>query len=227
MSMLVASALFFVAIHLGVAGTRLRDVVVGRLGDKGYALVFSAASLFGIWWLVNSYKAAPYVETWGPLEWWKPLAIALMAPAFLFAVIGITTPNPTAVAQEARLVEAPKGIVRITRHPFLVGVGLWALVHLVGNGDVASAVLFGAFAVVCVAGTVSIDAKRRRLLGAERWEPFAAQTSILPFVALAQGRTTLDWRQVLNWQLAAAVVLYALMLGGHAHLVGVSPFPGG
>ncbi len=227
MPMLVASALFFVGIHLGVAGTRLRDAVVGRLGDKGYGLVFSAASLAGIWWLVNSYKAAPYLETWGPLEWWKPVAIVLMVPAFLLAVIGITTPNPTAVAQEASLDEPPKGIVRITRHPFLVGVGIWAVVHLVGNGDVASAVLFGTFVVVCFAGTVSIDAKRRRLIGAERWEPFAAQTSILPFAALAQRRTTLAWRHLLTWQLAAAVVLYALMLGGHAHIVGVSPFPGG
>lgn len=226
MSMLVLSALFFVAIHLGVAGTRLRDAVVGRLGANGYSLAFSAASLVGIWWLVNSYKAAPSIETWGPLEWWKPFAVVLMVPAFLLAVIGITTPNPTAVAQEGRLAEPPRGIVRITRHPFLTGVGLWASVHLVGNGDLASAVLFGTFVLVCFAGTVSIDAKRARLLGAERWRPFAAQTSILPFAALVQGRTTLDWRQLLTWQLAAAVVLYALMLGGHSHLVGVSPFPG-
>lgn len=225
MGMLMLSALFFVAIHLGIAGTRMRDVVVGRLGAGGYSLAFSAASLFGIWWVVNSYKAAPYVETWGQLEWWKPVAIALMVPAFLLAVVGVTTPNPTAVAQEARLAEAPRGIVRVTRHPFLVGVGLWSLVHLVGNGDAASAVLFGTVALVCFAGTVSIDAKRRRLLGDARWAPFAAQTSILPFAALAQGRTTLEWRQLANWQLGVALVAYALMLGGHAHIVGVSPFP--
>lgn len=226
MAMLIASALFFVGIHLGVAGTRLRDGAVARLGAGGYASAFSVASLAGLWWLVGSYKAAPYIETWGHLEWWKPLAIALMTPAFLFAVIGVTTPNPTAVAQESLLAEPPRGIVRITRHPFLVGVGLWAAVHLVGNGDLASAVMFGTFVVVCVAGAASIDAKRERLLGAERWAPFAAQTSIVPFAALAQGRTTLDWRQLLTWRLAAAVALYALMLGGHSHIVGVSPFPG-
>ena len=225
MPMLVLSALFFGAIHLGVAGTRLRDGAVARLGDRGYALAFSAASLVGIWWLVNSYKAAPYVETWGQLAWWKPVAIALMAPAFLLAVVGIATPNPTAVAQEARLAEPPRGIVRVTRHPFLVGVGLWAAVHFVGNGDLASAVLFGTFAVVCFAGTASIDAKRERMLGPARWRPFAAQTSILPFAALARGRTTLDWRQLVTWRLGLAVLLYALMLGGHAHIVGVSPFP--
>ncbi|MGA7260503.1 MAG: NnrU family protein [Stellaceae bacterium] len=33
-------------------------------------------------------------------------------------------------------------MVRVTRHPFLTGVGLWALVHLIGNGDVASLFFF-------------------------------------------------------------------------------------
>jgi protein-S-isoprenylcysteine O-methyltransferase Ste14 len=45
----------------------------------------------------------------------------------------------------------PEGIVRVTRHPFLIGVGLWAVVHLVANGDVASFIFFGAFAVTALA----------------------------------------------------------------------------
>ena len=138
MPMLVLSALFFLALHLGVAGTRLRDGAVARLGPRGYSLAFSSASLFGLWWLADSYGAAPDLETWGWLEGWKPVAILLMLPAFLFAVIGITTPNPMVVAQEARLAEPPRGIVRVTRHPFLVVFGLWAAVHLVGDGDLAS-----------------------------------------------------------------------------------------
>src|SRR6201993_4566629 len=126
------------------------------------------------------------------LEWWKPIAIILMLPAALLVVIGLTTPNPTSIAQEGRVGQPPQGIVRITRHPFLTGVGLWALVHLIGNGDVASLVFFATWAIVALAGTVSIDRKRQRLLGAA-WEPFAAQTSIVPFAAIAAGR---------NWPLA-------------------------
>jgi len=78
---------------------------------------------------------------------------------------------------------SPEGIVRVTRHPFLMGVGLWAVVHLVANGDVASFIFFGAFAVTALAGTVSIDAKRRHALG-PGWRSFAAQTSIVPFAAI-------------------------------------------
>lgn len=225
MPMLLASAVFFVAIHIGIAGTSLRDRVVARLGPKGYAIAFSLASLVGIFWMVNAYQTADYLPTWGMLETWKPIAIVLMLPAFMLVVIGVMTPNPTGVAQESQLNAAPKGIVRITRHPFLMGVGLWALVHLVGNGDWASLVFFGTWALVAFAGPPSIDAKRRRLCDPALWDAFAAKTSIVPFAAIISGRSSLVVRDLLDWRLGAAIVAYALMLGGHSHIIGVSPFP--
>lgn len=227
MASLLLAALFFAAIHLGVSGTRLRDVLVARLGLRLYMPLFSVLSVAGIVWFVSAYKAAPYVPTWGPLQWWKPFAIALMLPAFVLVVAGLLTPNPTAVAGEKLAEAGPRGIVRVTRHPFLVGTALWSAVHWVGNGDQASFLLFGTLFVVAAAGTVSIDAKRRRSLGAATWDRFAAQTSIIPFAAIAAGRGRMPGLDETTWwRPAAGVLAYALMLGGHAHLVGVSPFPG-
>jgi uncharacterized membrane protein len=220
---LLLAAVFFVGLHLGVAGTTIRDRPIAALGQNGYRAAFSIASIIGIVWLVMAYIRAPYLATWGPLLWWKPFAIILMLPAALLVVIGLTTPNPTSLAQEGRLAQPPQGIVRVTRHPFLTGVGLWAIVHLIGNGDLASLVFFAVWAVVAFAGTVSIDAKRRRLLGAA-WEPFAAQTSIVPFAAIAAGRNRFSAGEVGAWRWGVAVVVYALMLGGHAPVIGVSPF---
>lgn len=221
---LVIAAVFFACIHLGIAGTKLRDRAVTALGEGGYRAVFSIASLAGIVWLVMAYKHAPFVATWGTPEWWKPIAVLLMLPAFLLAVIGLTTPNPTSVGQEGRAARPPEGIVRVTRHPFLTGVGLWAMVHLIANGDVASFIFFGAFAVTALAGTVSIDAKRRRTLG-PGWQSFAAQTSILPFAAIVAGRTRFNTGEIAVWRWVAAIMAYALILGGHSHIFGVSPFP--
>src|SRR5580692_11025352 len=158
------------------------------------------------------------------MEWSIRRAVIAARCDFLLVVIGLTTPNPTAVAQENRLAQPPQGIVRLTRHPFLTGVGLWALVHLIGNGDVASLVFFAVWAVVALAGTVSIDRKRRRLLG-EAWEPFAAQTSIVPFAAIVAGRNRFSPGEIGVWRWGAAVIVYVLMLVGHADVVGVSPFP--
>ena len=80
--------------------------------------------------------------------------------------------------------------------------------------------------VLALLGTFSIDAKRRRKLGAA-WDGFAARTSNLPFAALASGRAKLKWREILDWRLAVAVVLYLALLFGHQSLMGVSPFATG
>lgn len=221
---LILAAIFFAGLHLGIAGTTLRDGAVARLGQNAYRVVFSMASLAGIIWLVMAYKHAPYIATWGVPQWWKPVAILLMLPAFLLAVMGLTTPNPTAVGMEGLAARTPEGIVRVTRHPLLIGIGLWALIHVIANGDAASFLFFGSFAVTALAGTVSIDRKRRRALG-PAWQSFAAQTSILPFAAMAAGRTRFKLGEIAAWRWAAALLAYALILGGHSHIFGVSPFP--
>jgi uncharacterized membrane protein len=225
MTALVLAALFFAGIHLGIAGTRLRDRAIAALGQGPYMALFSLASVAGLAAMVISYVQAPYVQIWGMLEGWKPFAIALMLPAVLLVVIGLVTPNPTSVAQEARLVPPPRGIVRVTRYPLLTGVALWGLVHLIGNGDAASLVFFAAWVVVALAGTVSIDAKRRRIAGAALWDPFAAQTSITPFAAIVAGRTHFAAGEIGAWRWLLALAVYVVLLGGHAHVIGVSPFP--
>ena len=226
MASLTLAGLFFIGIHLGVSGTAMRDRMVAAMGLRGYMLAFSVASVAAMAWLVSAYASAASLPIWGMPEWWKWVAVLLMLPAFLLVVIGLTTPNPTSVAQEGLVDRPPQGIVRITRHPFLVGVAIWSGVHLIGNGDVASLLFFAALVVVAAAGTVSIDAKRRRVLGAPAWDAFASRTSIVPFAAILSGRNTLVAREMGWWRPAAGVVLYAVMLGGHAHIVGVSPWPG-
>ena len=225
MTSLLLAGLFFIAVHIGIAGTTLRDRVVAALGERGYMIAFSIASLGGIIWLVAGYKAAPYVDLWGQPNWWKLVADVLMLPAFMLVIIGLATPNPTSVAQGNLAAQAPAGIVRVTRHPFLVGVGLWATLHLVANGDLASLLFFGAILVVCLAGPPSIDAKRRRALGPATWDGFARKTSILPFGAIAAGRNTLDLGQIGWWRIGLGVLAYVLFIGGHVHIIGVSPFP--
>jgi len=48
--------------------------------------------------------------------------VVLILPAMLLAVICLLTPSPTAAGRERRLAEPPRGILRITRHPFLSAV---------------------------------------------------------------------------------------------------------
>jgi len=56
---LVLGAICFAGIHLGIAGTHLRDRAIAALGEGAYRAVFSIVSLAAIVWLVIAYKDAP------------------------------------------------------------------------------------------------------------------------------------------------------------------------
>lgn len=230
MTSLIAAAAFFVLIHLAVSGTSLRDALVRRLGAGPYAVLFSLASLVGLVWLGFGYAAARSAEWnaifWGVTPATRHIQLTLQLVAFLLIVIGQTTPNPTSVQQEGVLdrPDAVKGVLRITRHPFLWGVAVWATGHLIVNGDLASFVLFGSLLVLALAGTTSIDAKRRRALG-DRWTPFAAQTSNVPFAAIVSGRQSLRLGEIGLWRPAAALAVYAVLALAHPLLFGVRALP--
>jgi uncharacterized membrane protein len=221
---LIAASSFFLLIHFGVSGTRLRDVMVARLGAGPYRGAFAVASVVGIVWMTRAYRRAPAVDLWGQLIGLRPLAFALVLIAFLFVGIGLATPSPTRVGMEtelARGTECVRGIVRITRHPFLWGVGLWAFVHLIVNGDLASLILFGSLLLLALGGTTFIDAKRRRSFG-DQWSRFAQATSNLPFAAIATGRNQLGpaLREIGILRPVIATVAYVLVLIFHGRLFG-------
>ncbi|HVS75302.1 MAG TPA: NnrU family protein [Steroidobacteraceae bacterium] len=208
---LIAACAYFLLIHFGVSGTRLRAALTARLGEGPYRGLFSLASLIGIAWVVYAYRRAPLAVTWGFLPGFRRAAYVLVLIAFLLAVIGILTPSPTRVGMESRLgPETARGIVRITRHPFLWGVGLWAATHLIVNGDVASLILFGTMLLLAIGGTASIDAKRRRRFP-DRWREFTQVTSSVPFAAIARGGNRLApaLAEIGPWRLIAALLLYA------------------
>jgi uncharacterized membrane protein len=220
---LIAAAAFFLAIHFGVSGTRLRDRLVRVVGDKPFLGLFALASIIGLIWLGRAYSHAPHVSLWGQLLALQPVAMPLLLIAFLFIVIGIATPSPTKVGMESRLTREVqvRGMTRITRHPFLWGTALWALVHFIINGDAASSILFGSLLVLAVGGTSSIDAKRRRAFG-DRWEQFARQTSNVPFAAIFAGRNQLApaLREIGVVRPLIAIAVFAALFVLHGRLFG-------
>ena len=230
MLQLWAAAAFFLGIHLLVAGSSARTKIVGVLGERAWLASFSVLSIAGISWLAFSFNRAvlgPNHLYWAAPEWAYHLAPLIVLVAALFAVIGVTTPNPTVVGAEA-LAEKPetvKGILRITRHPFLWGVTIWALWHIFVNGDKASIIFFGTFALLAILGTFSIDDKKRKRLG-ESWTGFAAKTSNLPFAAIFAGRNQLKIGELGWWRILLALIVFGGFFYGHLWLFGVSPVPG-
>ena len=210
---LIAASAYFLLIHFGVSGTRLRGVLVARLGEGRYRGAFALASILGLAWMAYAYRRAPLVPTWGLVLGFRPAAYLLVLIAFIFIVVGVSTPSPTRVGMESTLArpDSVRGMVRVTRHPFLWGAALWALVHLIVNGDLASLILFGSLLVLALAGTAVIDAKRRRSFG-EQWMQFAAVTSNVPFAAIVAGRNQLGYAvaEIGVWRPLVAIGVYAV-----------------
>jgi uncharacterized membrane protein len=224
MPQLIVAALVWIAIHLGLAGTTLRDAVVRRIGDQPFRGVFSVLSIAALLFLVRAWSVAPTTPLWIAPDWLRWILALAMLPAFVLFVASVNGRNPTLIGPSGNVAQPPRGMIRVTRHPMLWSFAIWAAVHVLGNGDTASIVFFGAILITALAGMPSIDAKLARR-DPNTWQALSAATSIVPFVAIAQGRNRFVLNEV-GW-LNPAIGLFAwvVVLLAHPWLFGVPPVP--
>lgn len=151
MMLLVAGLIAFFTIHLIPTNPELRKGLVERFGEGGYKGAFVVASLASFAVIVMGFgKMQHYLGSKNPVLfeapiWSKHVAAALMVVSFI-ALASAYFPSPTRIAG-------------VLKHPMLVAVKIWALAHLMANGDVASLVLFGSFLAYAVYDRISV--KRR------------------------------------------------------------------
>jgi uncharacterized membrane protein len=222
MTLLIIAALVWIGVHMGVAGTRLRGVLVARIGETAFRGLFTALSFATIAFLIVAWRAAATEPLWYAPPWLRWLLVLVMLVAFLLFVASVSTPNPTMIGPQGTTARPPRGIQRVTRHPMLWSFAIWAAVHIIGNGDSAAIVFFGAFLVTALAGMPSIDGKlAQREPGT--WQALSAATSIVPFGAIAQGRNRLVLHEI-GWRAPLiAIIVWVLLLYLHPWLFGVAP----
>ena len=128
-----------------------RAALVARLGESTYKLLYSAVALIGlvlIVWGFARYRAAGPIDLWYPPTWTRHVTVALAWPAIILIVASYS-----------------RGRIYATlKHPFLAGVKLWAVAHLISNGDLGSIILFGSVLAWSVYDRISL--KRRSDPGA-------------------------------------------------------------
>jgi uncharacterized membrane protein len=210
---LALALLVFVGAHLGPTRPRARRRLTAQLGERGYLLLYSVLSVGLLAWLIVAAGRAPFVPLWDPAPWQAWVALVLMAPACLLVAFGLGAPNPFSIGggDPARFDPARPGIVAISRHPILWAVALWAGAHLLANGDLAHALLFGSFLGMAALGIGVLDRRARRRLGDAAW-------------AMLATRRRPGWRPLEGGlRLAAAAALYLALLHLHAPVIGVDP----
>lgn len=224
MGNLLAAQAAFTGGHFALSHPPVRARLVAMLGERGFTAAYSVLMIAALAWLVAAYRAAPFTALWDLGVAGRVVPAALMPLALVFAVLGVTSRNVTAIGGERHWNAPIRGVGTITRHPFLWGTGLWSLAHLAANGDAASLVLFGGVAILSFAGMRAIDHKRALKLG-DAWAGIASRTSLVPFAAALAGRTAIDWGGIGWVRPVIGVVLYVALMHAHAQLFGASALP--
>lgn len=152
LAVLILGLILLLGAHLVPTFPELRRKLIGRLGEGAYRGLFTLVSILGLVLIVWGFAAAPFIPVWYPPVWTRHLALVLMLPAVVLIVAAYV----------------PGRIKATLRHPFLAGVKIWALAHLLANGDVASMLLFGALLAYGVYDRVAV---KRREAAAPIHEP--------------------------------------------------------
>ena len=208
---LTIAAVTFTLAHRAIAGSSLRGAIVLRISERGFKAAFSVLSVILTTWLTWAYIAARPLEPIARTSPQTPIAHVLALVACYLIIAGLTTRNPTitGLGETVRRTDAVHGIIRLTRHPFLIGVAMLSGAHLLVLRTIADWLFFGTLALVALMGIPSIDDKRRRTLGQD-WEAFFRDTSVLPGAAILKGRQRLNLHDIGLLRPTLGVILFAL-----------------
>jgi uncharacterized membrane protein len=143
---MISGLVLFLGTHVVTTKRGMRTQLIARHGEGVYKVAYSVVSVIGlalIVWGFASYRATGWINVWTPPAFMKHISVGLM----LFAVIMLASAYI-------------RGRIYTTlKHPMLAAVKLWAVAHLLSNGDLGSIILFGSFLAWAVFDRISL--KRR------------------------------------------------------------------
>jgi uncharacterized membrane protein len=142
-AILIAGLALFLAPHVFTVFREQRESVIARIGENAYKILYSIVSAIGlilIFYGYSQYRATGWIDVWDPPAWTRHVAVLLVWPAIICLVATYS----------------PGKIKTTLKHPTLVGLKLWALAHLIANGDLGSMVLFGTLLAYAVFDRISL-----------------------------------------------------------------------
>ena len=197
-----------------------RIKLVAMIGQRGFSAAYSAMSLAALAWVIGAAGRAPYVPIWYWAPWQNAVTILVMFCVCILIALAIARPNPFSFggARNSEFDPRNPGLIRLSRHPLLFALALWAFGHVVPNGDLAHVILFGVFGSFAVLGQTLIDRRKQRQMGRD-WAILMTQTKAAPLRLNPQ-----NW-PVLTVRTVCGVLVFAALLWSHPTLIGVSPLP--
>ncbi|MEN2494152.1 MAG: hypothetical protein TECD_00043 [Hyphomicrobiaceae bacterium hypho_1] len=145
MEIFIIGLVIFFSIHsIAILGS-LKEILIDKIGDLIYKVVFSIGSAIGLLLVIYGYAELRSNGTgneifWVTSTWMKHFVLLSMLPSSIFIVAAYI----------------PSRITKFVRHPMLVAIKIWASSHLIVNGDLASIILFSSFLCFAVIDIMSL-----------------------------------------------------------------------
>ena len=193
MAILVLGIIIFLGLHLiRVVAPGFRAGVIESRGKGTWMGIYAILSLIGLCLIIYGFGQARS-ETgmlYDPPVFMRHIALLLMLFAFIFLAAGFLPAGRIAVA---------------VKHPQVLSIKVWALAHLLANGETSSVLLFGSFLAWAVILRISL--KRRERAG-ERVLPVfkSASNDVLAIIIGLVAYVLFVWK-LHEWLIGVAPVV--------------------
>ncbi len=209
---LLAASIAFVGSHFALSHP-LRAPLVRALGEKGFLGVYSLVSLAAFAWMIIAFRAAP-IDGPGRGSTGGWIDASLLTIVALVLLLGSFKGNP-ALPDPTGQVTIPKsarGVFRVTRHPMMWGIALWALAHILQFWSTRTLILGSAILILALLGAHLQDRKKEALLGAV-WRDWEEKTHYWPRFQHLPGAGMATW--------LAAILVWLAVTWAHLWLAGI------
>jgi uncharacterized membrane protein len=218
-------AVLFVASHLVISSNRVRPRLIAAIGEQPYRGIYSLVAFATLGPLIYEFSyhkhAGPMLYFFRDTDAVRVLTWILMFLALILFVASLINPNPGGLGAPTTNVE-PHGVLKITRHPGFVAFSLFGFAHLLMNGWAGDIFFFGMFPVISILGGIHQDRRKLRELG-DSYRGFMAQTSFVPFGALATGRQQWNRSDLPLTAITIGIVLSLAIVFLHPFIFGGNP----
>lgn len=211
---------FFIAVAVFLMGHivpgLLRDRLVKWVGYRSYVVAFSVLSIVLFGWVIHEVQHAESFLLWDHQPWQPRLLVVVMLPVSILWASAILQPCPLSIGRRSGFDPARPGINQFCRHPLLLGMAVWGFGHMIANGDLVAILFFGGSGVFAVIGFWRMEKIRLRELDPDQRQAILNGTRRFAPVGLLRGALG-------GCDILVGLVIYVVILAGHAHIIGVDP----
>jgi uncharacterized membrane protein len=210
----------FAIAHSG--GAALRPWAEKHIGARLYRICFALVSLpLAVILIIYFFN-----HRYDGLQLWQVQAVpgiregvwVLSAISFLFLYPATFNLLEIAAIQKPQVYLFETGIIRITRHPQMVGQIIWCFAHTLWLGTSFTVVTSVGLILHHLFGVWHGDRRLAARYG-EAFEMAKQRTSIIPFQAILDGRQSIKWQEFLRPAYLGVAIFVALLSWAHPLLL--------